>query len=167
MIFFSMVKTVIDVEISTLPFPFSRKELDSLWFGFLVRALVWLKMQSRHFLKLCAIVQWFWKCGRRMHTHAHIYINKPFDIWELWTASWIFFCSFCCKICGHLSSMPVRCQNDKDLLWSRLSVHVQFHHAISACAVCHLVRDEFMCFHPPEGDCFVFKWGPIDLLLHH
>lgn len=40
MIFFPITNNLADVEIFTLPFPFSMKASDSLWFGFLVRALV-------------------------------------------------------------------------------------------------------------------------------
>lgn len=91
--FFSMVKTLIEWKYLPSHSLFSVKELDSLWFGFLVRALVSLAQNAVEALFEamchCSVVLEMWLA----QAHTHIYINKLFYIWELWISLWIFLCS--------------------------------------------------------------------------
>lgn len=49
-----------------------------------------------------------------------------------------------------------------------LSVHiVSFHLAISACALCHLIRDGFMLFRPPEGAEIVLFLSEAPLIFYY
>lgn len=138
------------------------KASDSLWFGFLVRALAWFKLQQGHFLKLCAIVQRFWKCGwhicthtdRHIRTHTHIFKNQAFlNLRILLLLVYFFSVLFYIPsfFYSHHAFMTMTCHNDKDSS-SYLTIYtVPFHHLISAHAQCHLIWDGFMCLHPPMG----------------
>lgn len=169
--FFSIMKSW--VEIFTFPFPFSMKASDSLWFGFLVRALVWFKMQQGHFLKLCAIVQWFWKCGLHMHTHTHFYkpaiLNLSSGLPHASPFLHSLLSSLLLHFCSRPALMPVTCRNDKDP--SSISHHTHCPISSSNFCICTVPSHRGWIYVFPSScgsrDCFVFKWGPIDLLLHH